>query len=583
MQPLERALPDKFCLTCVVQAARKRLSGRSRPVRPSRMVRLLRNTAIALTISGIAAVPLSELPHTERADAAKKVETSPQPTASNLVALPKLRISPREPGYQLATDTGDVLPFGAAAAASAPTGLPYPVTSIARTASGVGAWTVTADGGVITSGDARFFGSLGGQHLNRPVVDIASTPTGNGYWLVSDDGGVFAFGDAGFYGGVAGQHLNSPIEAIAVTPSGHGYWLAGADGGVFAYGDAGFYGSVTTRLMAHVTSIASTPTGQGYWMSAADGGVFAFGDAGFYGRVPVGDVHGWAIDIAPTTTGGGYWIASTDGGVFTFGDAPFLGSPAGATWGHVVGIAAGAGVPVPPGGKFLPQRLRNVYGHDISWPQCDAPLPSAGYGYAVIGVTGGHPFSRNPCLGQQWRWATNGAAAGGVYVNLAAAVVGGPAEMRGPAGNCGIRDLPCQTYNSSANNIGDALAYAHAAGVDAPMWWLDVEIMNSWSPNQGLNALTVKAAVETLAKAGIKAGVYSTPAMWRQITGGAQMDVPVWVAGAPTDASAPGWCDAPEKNFTGGGVWLVQSLPLVYDVNFACRPVADAPASVFRF
>jgi hypothetical protein len=535
------------------------------------VARLVRNTAIALTVSGIAAVPLNEVPH------------APKAQAAGLVTLPKLRVPAREPGYQLATDHGDVLPFGASAAGVAPGALSHPVTSIARTATGAGAWTATADGGVITSGDALFYGSAANEHLNRPVVDIAATPTGKGYWLVSDDGGIFAFGDAGFYGSAAAERLNRPIEAIAATPSGQGYWLTSGDGGVFAFGDAGFYGAVAEPLAAHVTSIASTPAGHGYWLAAADGGVFAFGDAGFYGRVPQPDVHGWAIDIAPTSSGRGYWIASTDGGVFTFGDAPFLGSPSGSTWGHVVGIAAGTGFAMPPGAKFLPTRLRNSYGHDISWPQCDAPLPAAGYGYGIVGVTGGHPFSRNPCLAQQWRWATSGAAAGGVYVNVASAVWGGPAEMHGPAGDCGAHDAQCQTYNQAANTIGDALAYAQASGVNAPMWWLDVEILNRWSPDQGLNALTVKAAAETLAKSGIKAGVYSTPLMWRMITGGARMDLPVWVAGAPTDASAPGWCNAPEKNFTGGGIWMVQSLPLVYDVNFACRPVSDAPASVFRF
>ena len=570
MQSLELP-PRKFCPTCLVDAARTRLGLRRRVTPRSRVVRLLRNTSIALAISGVAAVPLNEMPR------------SPEAEASNLVALPKLRVSPREPGYQLATEKGDVLPFGSAAAGAAPASLPYPVTSITRTASGAGAWTVTSDGGVITTGDALFYGSLGAQHLNRPIVDIAATASGKGYWLVSDDGGVFAFGDAGFHGSVAGARLNSPVEAIAASPSGQGYWLAAADGGVFAFGDAGFYGSVTTPLMAHVTSIARTPTGQGYWLAAADGGVFAFGDAGFFGRVPVTDVHGWAIDIAPSPTGLGYWVASTDGGVFTFGDAPFLGSPAGNTWGRVVGITAGTARAIPPGGKVVPQRLRNVYGHDISWPQCDGPFPAPGYGFAIIGVTGGRPFTRNRCLAEQWRWATHGAAVGSVYVNLAAAVIGGPAEMHGPAGNCSIRDLPCQTYNSSANNIASALVYARSVGVDAPMWWLDVEVLNTWSSNQALNALTVKAAIETLAKEGIRAGVYSTPLMWRTITGGAQFDVPSWVAGAPTDADAPSWCDRPEKNFTGGGVWFVQSLPIVYDVNYACRPVADAPESAFRF
>ena len=57
---------------------------------------------------------------------------------------------------------------------------------------------MASDGGVFNFGDAAFYGSMGGQHLNPPVVGIATTPDGQGYWLVASDGGVFSFGDAEF-------------------------------------------------------------------------------------------------------------------------------------------------------------------------------------------------------------------------------------------------------------------------------------------------------------------------------------------------------------------------------------------------
>src|ERR1700722_12461712 len=63
-----------------------------------------------------------------------------------------------------------------------------------------GYWTVAADGGVFSYGDAAFHGSTGADHLNAPVVGMAATPSSNGYWLVAADGGVFSFGDAQFYG-----------------------------------------------------------------------------------------------------------------------------------------------------------------------------------------------------------------------------------------------------------------------------------------------------------------------------------------------------------------------------------------------
>ena len=72
---------------------------------------------------------------------------------------------------------------------------------------------------------------------------MATTPDGEGYWLVASDGGIFSFGDAGFFGSTGGIHLNKPIVGMAPTPDGNGYWLVASDGGVFSYGDAIFYGS----------------------------------------------------------------------------------------------------------------------------------------------------------------------------------------------------------------------------------------------------------------------------------------------------------------------------------------------------
>src|SRR5690348_16252761 len=130
---------------------------------------------------------------------------------------------------------------------------------------------VGSDGGVISFGDAAFFGSMGGKPLNRPVVGMAPTPTGKGYWLVASDGGVFSFGDARFYGSTGSVKLHQPVHDMAPTATGRGYWLVGADGGVFTFGDAGFYGSTGGGTINSVNSIASSPSGKGYRIAARDG------------------------------------------------------------------------------------------------------------------------------------------------------------------------------------------------------------------------------------------------------------------------------------------------------------------------
>ena len=43
-------------------------------------------------------------------------------------------------------------------------------------------------------------------------------PTAAGYWLVASDGGIFSFGDARFYGSTGGIHLNQPVVGMAADP-----------------------------------------------------------------------------------------------------------------------------------------------------------------------------------------------------------------------------------------------------------------------------------------------------------------------------------------------------------------------------
>ena len=107
------------------------------------------------------------------------------------------------------------------------TGLSIVMTTAPSTAS------ASASGSAFTSGSAEVTGCLAGD-----IEDLAATPSGNGYWLVGSDGGVFTYGDAGFFGSMGGQAMNRPVVDIVATASGQGYWLIGADGGVFAFGDA---------------------------------------------------------------------------------------------------------------------------------------------------------------------------------------------------------------------------------------------------------------------------------------------------------------------------------------------------------
>jgi hypothetical protein len=54
-----------------------------------------------------------------------------------------------------------------------------------------------------------------GTPLNAAVVGITATHDGGGYWLQGSDGGIFSFGDAPFFGSMGGVHLNAPMVGIA--------------------------------------------------------------------------------------------------------------------------------------------------------------------------------------------------------------------------------------------------------------------------------------------------------------------------------------------------------------------------------
>jgi hypothetical protein len=232
-------------------------------------------------------------------------------------------------GYSFVASDGGIFDYGSAGFFGSMGGQPLnkPVVGMATTPTTNGYWEVASDGGIFAFGDAGFFGSMGGKPLNRPIVGIASTPDGKGYWEVASDGGIFAFGDAAFFGSMGGQPLNKPIVGIATTPDGHGYWEVASDGGIFAFGDAGFFGSMGGKpLNRPIVGIAANPNGGGYWMVATDGGIFDFGSAGFFGSAGSLVLNKPVVGMSPTPDGGGYWLVATDGGIFSYGDAQFFGS-----------------------------------------------------------------------------------------------------------------------------------------------------------------------------------------------------------------------------------------------------------------
>jgi hypothetical protein len=214
--------------------------------------------------------------------------------------------------------------------------LSAPIVGAAGSPAG-GYWLVGRDGGVFSFGSARFYGSVPGLGVSRadsrapgrsldPIVGLAANPDGAGYWEVAADGGVFAFGDARFFGSMGGHHLQQPVVAMAATPDGGGYWEVSADGGVFTFGDARFFGSTgAMRLNRPVVGMMAAKNGAGYRLIASDGGIFSFGQTRFWGSLAGHALPAPISAAAATPDDGGYWMVAANSAVYAFGDARFEG------------------------------------------------------------------------------------------------------------------------------------------------------------------------------------------------------------------------------------------------------------------
>jgi hypothetical protein len=195
------------------------------------------------------------------------------------------------------------------------------------------------------------------------------------------------------------------------------------------------------------------------------------------------------------------------------------------------------------------------YGVDISFPQCGRTLRNMPGGYAIVGLDGGMPDRPNPCFASQWQFATRQSGAA-VYVNTADNGRGDPVDVGRRAAR------------------GD-LAALREHGIDrgTPVW-LDVELPEVWRGSQARHRAVITEHMRVLAEAGYPVGVYSAPALWAEISGGAELDVPTWVGiGRATPERAAATCQ--RQSFGGKRPAIVQrigwgtdGLPL--DRNLTC-------------
>lgn len=198
----------------------------------------------------------------------------------------------------------------------------------------------------------------------------------------------------------------------------------------------------------------------------------------------------------------------------------------------------------------IPASAPELVGYDISYPQCGSTLPTSQY-FGIVGVNGGMATTTNPCLSGQLVWASKSKIGSNqpkvqLYVNTA-----NPGEVisqittwptnnidktayttANPYGTCaGLNDTACSWqygWNRSVETNLDRFApAAQAAGISQSaadyMWWLDVEVGNTWQSGSTEALARNTAALEGFAayyqSKGKAVGLYSTAVQWNQVVG----------------------------------------------------------------
>jgi hypothetical protein len=259
--------------------------------------------------------------------------------------------------------------------------------------------------------------------------------------------------------------------------------------------------------------------------------------------------------------------------------------------GLLLGMAApGTGVEAgpPPGAVVVP----GTRGADLSWPNCPKgmgvpgrrtqglPLPRSDAQFFIIGLTNGRAFTRNPCLAQHVAVARERGVKAAAYTMLS---YPNRAERRahGDSGPFGTATYPDRIANVGYAQAAFALDTMAAAGFASPFVWIDVEprVERPWSRTTANNQALIRGALQAAADRGLGTGIYTYARAWAQITGGMQLDVPLWAPGhshARTDAArfAQTAQSCARASFTGGPLVLTQWVWRNRDHNVACPAIA---------
>jgi hypothetical protein len=223
-------------------------------------------------------------------------------------------------------------------------------------------------------------------------------------------------------------------------------------------------------------------------------------------------------------------------------------------------------------------------GVDVSYPQCGEPLPT-GQAFAIVGVNGGSAATTNPCLATELAWAAESIGGTGhddvqLYVNTGNPAGGElwPQSGSNRHGDCdGSNSRPC-AYQYGWDRARDDATIRGITNPEQYMWWLDVEIANTWDYADGggtRNAAVLEGMTEYFTSIGSRGvGVYSTRYQWGEIVGNG-VDSTSSLNGLsnwrPTGSTLEGaQANCGLEPLTPGGVIEMTQFTTDFDYNWSC-------------
>jgi len=228
-------------------------------------------------------------------------------------------------------------------------------------------------------------------------------------------------------------------------------------------------------------------------------------------------------------------------------------------------------------------RAADLFGHDISWPQCSSaqggyglPLPPSSTDFTIIGLTKGLAFTENPCLGTQLSWAAQNDVPVHAYT-MATFPTQTQLDTYGDDGPYTTSSRAGRLANVGYAEAQYALASLGRVGWTPPAVWVDVEPRpaqpwpGSTEAQKVENRYVVQGLVRALRDAGVGYGFYSYTNGWQEIVGSwPSPGAPVWATAGTLDYPNEALDRCTQPSFSGGTVYLSQWTDGTRDYNRTC-------------